>query len=121
MTEYLFNPLSIRREQSLADDAEVAELARMRERFRGSHLIYREITPRHGTRYVAHGTTVESRPHTLVTNDLGELNDELEQSAGRQLTPAYLALLPAGKFWMRPRTGPHQRRWAKRPVLVPQF
>lgn len=66
-------------------EAELSELARLRERFR-SHHIFRDATSDRGIRYTAYGATIRARPHTIVTNDLTELRNELEES------PRWLAL-----------------------------
>lgn len=60
-------------------EAEMAELAHLCERFRG-HSIYRDASGSRGVRYMAHGMTVGVRPHTVITDDLDELREELEQS-----------------------------------------
>jgi hypothetical protein len=64
--------------------AELAELARLRERFR-RHRIFRDVTRERGVRYTAYGATVNVRPHTIITDDLAELRHGLEQAARRPL------------------------------------
>jgi hypothetical protein len=58
--------------------AELAELVRLRERFRW-HLIFRDVTRGRGVRFIAHRATVSVCPHTLIAGDLAELRDELER------------------------------------------
>ena len=70
----------------LADpsEAEHAELAQLRERFRSHHIFCDAGTGR-GIRYVAHGAVSGVRPHTIITDDLAELREELEQAAPGEL------------------------------------
>jgi hypothetical protein len=67
-----------------ASEAEVAELGRLRKRFR-RHRIFRDVTPERGVRYLAWGMVLGVRPHTIITDDLAELRGELEQSARHEL------------------------------------
>jgi hypothetical protein len=61
-------------------DAELAELARLRERFRG-HRIFPEVRRGRGVRYLAYQEAGGAQPHTIITDDLAELRDQLEQAA----------------------------------------
>jgi hypothetical protein len=58
-------------------EAELAELAALRERFRG-HRIFHEVRGQRGIRYMAYRTAVSVQPHTVITDDLAELRDALE-------------------------------------------
>ena len=71
------------------DEAEFAELARLRERFRRHH-IFRNVIPGRGVRYLAHSAAAGIRPHTLITSDLAELQDELEQATQQELSTGFL-------------------------------
>ena len=68
-------------------DAELAELARLRNVFR-RHRIFRDVTHARGVRYIAHGATIRVRPHTIITHDLAELHHELEQATLDELRSA---------------------------------
>lgn len=68
-------------------EIELAELARLGERFR-DHYIFHNVTEERGVRFIAHGVTVGVRPHTIITDDLAELRDELQQAAPEQLSAA---------------------------------
>jgi len=68
------------------DDAELAELAELRERF-GSHRIFYNVTADNGIRYLAYAARIDVSPHTIITPDLAELRNELEASAPRGLHP----------------------------------
>jgi hypothetical protein len=61
---------------------ELAELARLGQRFRG-HLISYEVQHERRVRFVAYRKAAEARPHTIITDDLAELRDQLEQVAWR--------------------------------------
>lgn len=65
-------------------EAEITELMQLCERFRG-HQIYRDASISRGVRYMAHSVTIGVRPHTIITDDLDELRDELEQSPPHEL------------------------------------
>ena len=65
-------------------EAEVAELGRLRRRFR-RHRIFRHVTPERGVRYLAWAMVLGVRPHTIITDDLAELSGELERSAPHEL------------------------------------
>jgi hypothetical protein len=93
------------------DDAD-AELARLRAGF-PQFRIWREIT--YGRdRYIARSLHLSTRPHTLVTRDLGELRAVLENTQGTSMAevtsanpiPVALALLdqrwPATRPWPTP-------------------
>lgn len=69
--------------------AEQAELALLRERFR-SHHIFREATIGRGVRYLAHSALPGARPHTIITDNLTELRGVLEQAAPPGLPPLIL-------------------------------
>jgi hypothetical protein len=64
-------------------EAELAELIRLRERFRG-HRILCNVTEERGVRYMAYSAATGVHPHTVITDDLAELRDGLEQSAPRE-------------------------------------
>lgn len=61
-------------------EAELAELARLRERFRGHH-IFHDVRWEGEVRYLAFRTASGVQPHTIITNDLAELREQLEQAA----------------------------------------
>jgi hypothetical protein len=65
-------------------EAEHAELAQLRERFR-SHHIFCDAPRGRGVRYLACRTVSGVRPHTIITDDLAELRYELEQAAPGEL------------------------------------
>jgi hypothetical protein len=85
MASYHLHGFNDAQQSSFPDEAEWAELVRLRERFHNSHRIFCDITPERGVRYLAHGATDRARPHTVITSDLRELGDELEQSARSRL------------------------------------
>jgi hypothetical protein len=60
-------------------EAQQAEILRLRGRFRRHHIFY-VVSPDRGVRYMAHGTELGARPHTIITDDLDELRYELEQA-----------------------------------------
>lgn len=60
-------------------DVDQAEVLRLRVRFRG-HQIFCVVSASRAVRYVAYGTALDVRPHTIITDDLAELRDELEQA-----------------------------------------
>jgi hypothetical protein len=66
-------------------ETELAELARIRERYRRHH-IFLEVTEGRGVRYAARGAELGVRPHTIVTEDLAELQAELEQAIANELS-----------------------------------
>jgi hypothetical protein len=68
-------------------EIELAELERLGELFR-DHYIFHNVTEERGVRFIAHGVTVGVRPHTIITDDLAELRDELQQAAPEQLSAA---------------------------------
>jgi len=74
------------RQQALPDEKELAELVRLRDRFRSSHHIYRHLMPGRGVRYIAHGAGFGIRPHTVITDDLSELGNELEKSVPKPVS-----------------------------------
>jgi hypothetical protein len=61
-------------------EAELAELARLRERFRGHH-IFHDVRWEREVRYLAFRTASRVQPHTIITDDLAELWEQLEQAA----------------------------------------
>lgn len=61
-------------------EAELAELARLRERFRGHH-IFHDVRWEREVRYLAFRTASRVQPHTIITDDLAELREHLEQAA----------------------------------------
>jgi len=61
-------------------EAELAELARLRERFRGHH-IFHDVRWEREVRYLAFRTVSGVQPHTIITDDLAELRQQLEQAA----------------------------------------
>jgi hypothetical protein len=61
-------------------EVELAELMRLRESY-PRHLIIYEDTLGRGMRYTARSASIDVRPHTIITSDLAELRDELEQAA----------------------------------------
>ena len=65
-------------------EAEHAELAQLRERFR-SHHIFCDAPRGRGVRYLACRAVSGVRPHTIITDDLAELRYELEQAAPGEL------------------------------------
>lgn len=65
-------------------EVDLAELVRLRARFYRHH-IFCDATRARGIRYIAHGVTIDVRPHTVITRDLAELRDELERSAPEEL------------------------------------
>ena len=98
-------------------EAEVAELGRLRKRFR-RHRIFRHVTPERGVRYLAWGVELGVRPHTIITDDLAELRGELERSAPQELgagLPRYFARRtsgPAAGFAVLAKSCPRvQRLW----------
>jgi hypothetical protein len=60
-------------------EADQDEVLRLRQRFRQHHIFYISSVDR-GVRYLALGSDFGVRPHTIITNDLAELRDELEQA-----------------------------------------
>jgi hypothetical protein len=63
----------------LPGTAELELLARLRREYLG-HVIHREVDPRtQRVKYMAHGVTVSIHPHTIITHDLAELAEALEQ------------------------------------------
>ncbi len=64
----------------IPSETELSELAWLRERFQG-HRIFRDVTSHRGVRYTAQSATIGARPHTIITDDLTELRDELEASS----------------------------------------
>ena len=97
----------------LADpsEAEHAELAQLRERFR-SHHIFCDASRGRGIRYMARGAVSGVRPHTIITDDLAELREELEQAAPGELGAQGLSRSAqaadcfdlAEAVWRRPRS-----------------
>jgi hypothetical protein len=73
----------------LPTEAELAELARLQERFRG-HWISRDVVPGRGVRYVAHSAQIGMHPHTVITPDLAELRDELNRGSRQALGQIWL-------------------------------
>jgi hypothetical protein len=70
-------------------EVELAELARLRERFRG-HRIFHEVRWA-GIRYLAYRAASGAQPHTIITGDLAELRDQLEKAARADLAgPRFL-------------------------------
>ena len=61
-------------------EAELAELARLRDRFRRHH-IFRHVIHGRGVRFIAHRAVAGVRPHTVITEDLAELYEELERGS----------------------------------------
>lgn len=61
-------------------EAELSELARLRERFRGYH-IFHDVRWEREVRYLAFRTASGVQPHTIITDDLAELREQLEQAA----------------------------------------
>jgi hypothetical protein len=61
------------------DAAAMTELELLRKRFRG-HRIFHEFRWDRSVRYVAYRVTSNVQPHTIITNDLAELRDQLEQA-----------------------------------------
>ena len=61
-------------------EAKLAELVRLRERFR-DHLIFYEVSWERGVRYLAYRAASHVQPHTIITDDLAELRDQLELAA----------------------------------------
>lgn len=61
---------------------ELAELTRLGQRFRRHRISY-EVQLERRVRFVASRKGAEVRPHTIITDDLDELRDQLEQAAGR--------------------------------------
>ena len=59
-------------------EAEQAELELLRKRFR-SHHIFCDTTTGRGLRYLAHRAALDARPHTIITDDIAELREQLEQ------------------------------------------
>jgi hypothetical protein len=57
-----------------------AELARLRERFRGHH-IFHDVRWEREVRYLAYRTASGVQPDTVITDDLAELREQLEQAA----------------------------------------
>jgi hypothetical protein len=57
-----------------------AELARLRERFRGHH-IFHDVRWDREVRYLAYRTASGVQPDTVITDDLAELREQLEQAA----------------------------------------
>lgn len=57
-----------------------AELARLRERFRGHH-IFHDVRWAREVRYLAYRTASGVQPDTVITDDLAELREQLEQAA----------------------------------------
>jgi hypothetical protein len=74
------------KQEALPDEEELAELTRLRDRFRSSHHIYRHLMPGRGVRYIAHGASLGTRPHTVITDDLSELGNELGKSVPKPLS-----------------------------------
>lgn len=71
--------------------AEKIELAQLRERFQ-SHHIFREAIIGRGIRYMAHSALPGARPHTIITDDLAELREVLEQTTPGSL-PACVSIV----------------------------
>jgi len=65
-------------------EAEHAELGQLRERFR-SHHIFCDASRGRGIKYMAHGAVSGVRPHTIITDDLAELREELERATSGEL------------------------------------
>ena len=65
--------------------AEQAELTCLRERFR-THHIFRQVEIGRGLRFIAHRATTGAHPHTVITENLAELRDELEKGAAHELS-----------------------------------
>jgi len=78
--------------------AELAELALLQERFRG-HRIVRDVTRARGVRYTAYGATVDVRPHAIITDDLTELREELEQVPPQELKQRACRVAGQGPVW----------------------
>lgn len=64
--------------------AELAELACLQERFR-THHIFRHVEIGRGLRFIARQAATGAHPHTIITEDLTELRDELEKGARLEL------------------------------------
>jgi hypothetical protein len=60
-------------------EAELNELMHLGERF-PSHRIFWHVDSARGVRYTAQGSTIGVRPYSIITDDLAELRDELEQT-----------------------------------------
>lgn len=61
--------------------AELTEIMDLNERFHG-HRIYWDQRGQYRVRYLAFATSPGVRPHTIITNDLAELRNELERAVG---------------------------------------
>jgi hypothetical protein len=57
--------------------ADQDEILRLRARFPG-HQIFYVVSSDRGVRYLALGAVLGVRPHTIITDDLAELAQELE-------------------------------------------
>jgi hypothetical protein len=64
---------------SSPDAAALAELERLRERF-GGHRIFHEVRLDRSVRYLAYRATSNAQPHTIITDDLAELREQLERA-----------------------------------------
>jgi hypothetical protein len=62
--------------------AELAELMYLNERFR-NHRVFRDLRAEYQVRYLAFAARPDGRPHTIITDDLAELRDELERAASQ--------------------------------------
>jgi hypothetical protein len=60
-------------------EADQAEVLRLRERF-PRHSIFYVVSADRGVRYMAYGAAPGVRPHTIITDDLAELRQELAQA-----------------------------------------
>jgi hypothetical protein len=87
-----------------------AELARLRERFRGHH-IFHDVRWAREVRYLAYRTASGVQPDTVITDDLAELREQLEQAAPPDLGTGLLLL-----FAQEPGIGdPDACQWSSGP------
>jgi hypothetical protein len=60
------------------NEAELEELRRLNERFRGHHIFW-DFMAKCQIRFLAYAISHEARPHTIITQDLAEIRHELER------------------------------------------
>jgi hypothetical protein len=58
-------------------NGEIRRLAELRDKFSGHQIIREVLDQNGGIRYCAYGVTVTIHPHTIITRDLEELENEL--------------------------------------------
>jgi hypothetical protein len=65
-------------------EEELAELRTLNERF-SKHHIFWDFAAKFRIRFLAYATSDEVRPHTIISQDLAEVRDGLEQATMQEL------------------------------------